>query len=155
MESWIHVVVCVSCVRSAVTFLLRWQLESSRLFLLWLQTVFGVARCGWMQFIELLGPNSLLLKGTLALHSSSVIFAKQHNMSICLGGKERKKDIIQFKDMKKCWSISQLWIEFSRNYLSFMHPPSSLWTFSSFHDISSSVKCPLPSRILSALTYQK
>lgn len=41
-----------------------------------------------MQFIELLGPSSLLLEGALALHSSSVVFAKQHNMSIYLG--ERK-----------------------------------------------------------------
>lgn len=61
-----------------------------------------------MQFIELLGPSILLLKGTLASHCFSVIFAKQHNMSIYLGGKERRKDIIQFKYMNNYQSIGQL-----------------------------------------------
>lgn len=49
-----------------------------------------------MQFIELLGPISLP-EGILALPSPSIFLAKQQNMTICLGGKERRKDVIQFE----------------------------------------------------------
>lgn len=48
--------------------------------------------CGWLQFIDALGPICLLLKGTLALCSSPVGLAKQHILSICLGKREEEEE---------------------------------------------------------------
>lgn len=139
--------ICLLCKACCCYILAAWQLESSRLFLLWLQTVSGVAWCGWMQFIELLGPGSLLLKGTFALHSSSVVLAKQHNMSICLG--ERRGEGHHSISGHKYQSIGQTWIEFSGNYLSFMYPPSCLWAFSSFHSTPPPF-CQMPTTFMHA-----
>lgn len=46
-------------------------------------------------------------RNTLALPSPCVFPAKQQNMTVCLGGKERRMDVIQFRDRKKYPSRGQ------------------------------------------------
>lgn len=55
------------------------------------QTVLFVFRiafgCGWLRFIDALGPGCLLLPRTLALCSPPVGLAKRHIMPICSSGR--------------------------------------------------------------------
>lgn len=55
------------------------------------QTVLFVFRiafgCGWLRFIDVLGPGSLLLQRTLALCCPPVGLAKRHIMPICSFGR--------------------------------------------------------------------
>lgn len=100
--------------------------------------------CGWLQFIDALGPICLFLKGTLALCSSPVGPAKQHIMSICLG--ERTS-----------FDLRTISTGSGDNQANVICPVLcsllALGTFSSFHGIASSVGYSLPSWLLSTLTH--